>query len=141
MSHACTDCGLVHELPGQLPLDYDAGPAAAAPVIEAPPGPNENDVAIAKIEADARVKTEQLYAESRDQDLAAELERVRGELAGLRAGMELGSAAADAAPPAGPPIVVEPPAPAAEPAPMPPPPAEEPPAPKKEKKSTNYFGF
>jgi hypothetical protein len=135
--HSCTDCGLVH---GQAD---DAAAVEAAPVVEAPPGPNENDVAIAAIEADAQVAQAKLYADQGDEELRLENERLRGELAGMRQGLDAAAElpAAAAEPPAGAPVVVQPPA---EPAPVVPgpPPAEETPAPLKEKpKSKNFFGF
>lgn len=137
MTHSCGDCGMVHQLPGQLALD-DA--AAAPAVVEASPGPNENDVAIAEIEAQAEVATAKIYAATGDEDLRMENERLRGEIAGMRQGLEAAAdAAAVEAPPAGAPIVVAPdPAPA--PAAVEAPPAVEEHRPA-EKKSTNYFGF
>jgi hypothetical protein len=68
-------------------LGYEHEDAVAEPeavVIEADPGPNENDVKIAEIEAEARVETERIYAEEHDQDLAGEVERLRGEVDGMR---------------------------------------------------------
>lgn len=48
------------------------------------PGPNENDVRIAEIEAAASIKREQLYNQGRDAELILEVERQRGELDGMR---------------------------------------------------------
>ena len=144
MSHTCEGCGLVHEMPGQLALD-DAAVEASPAVVEAPPGPNDNDVAIEQIRADAEVAQAKIYAQAADVDLAAEVERLRGELAGMREGAELAAEAAAAAdaPAAGPPVVVEtPPAPApAPPAIEAPPAAEESKPPREPKSSKNYFGF
>lgn len=134
--HTCADCGLTHGLD-----DAAAAAVEAAPVVEAAPGPNENDVAIAEITAQAEVEQAKIYASTGDQELQLENERLRGELAGMRQGLEAAADAGPAAgPPAGAPVVVE--APAADPGPAVPlpPPAEESPRPK-EKSKTNYFGF
>jgi hypothetical protein len=48
-------------------------------------GTNENDVAIAEINAAAEIKREKIYAEQRDMELVAEVERQAGEIAGMRA--------------------------------------------------------
>src|SRR6266481_4125995 len=69
--HNCDNC--THE------------PEPEAVVIEAPPaGTNENDVAIAEVEARASVKREELYTEQRALELVAENERLRGELDGMQ---------------------------------------------------------
>lgn len=68
--------------------DHEAG-AADAPsepeVILTTPPTSENDVAIAAIEADARVASDKAYAANRDAELEAENARLRGELEGMRA--------------------------------------------------------
>lgn len=55
-------------------------------VIEVPvdTGTNENDVAIAEIEAAASVQREKIYKQQRDLELVAEVERQAGEIAGMR---------------------------------------------------------
>lgn len=83
MIHNCDTCGLAHE---------GAAIAAAEPETEAAVvvednGPNEHDVEIAKIEAEAQVKSDKIYAESRDNELVAENERLRGELEGVKAAL------------------------------------------------------
>lgn len=57
-------------------------PEAAPVVVE--PGPNENDVKIAEIEAEARIETERIWTEQQELALAAENESLRGELRGIR---------------------------------------------------------
>lgn len=135
--HTCEGCGLVHGA-----SDDAAAVVEPAPVVEAAPGPNENDVAIAEIEAQANVATAKIYAGGADQELQLENERLRGQLAGMQQGLE---AAADVAPVADPaagaPIVVEAPPAADPPAEPGPPPVEEQPRVPKEKSSKNYFGF
>ncbi len=108
--HACPDCGVEHTGPVE--------PAAAAPVVvEADPGPNENDVKIAEVEAAARVELAELDAAARNVELEAELARVRGELAGVRETL----ATLQAPPPEPEPVVIPAPAPP-EPEPVTPPP-------------------
>lgn len=121
--HNCPECGLGHEAPL-------AEPAAAPLVVEADPGPNENDVKIAEVEAAAAVELAELDAAARNVELEAELERVRGELAGVKETL----ATLTAPPPAPDPVPVVVPAPAPDPepvAPPPPGPAGPPPAEKK----------
>lgn len=47
-------------------------------------GTNENDVAIAEIEAAASIQREKIYSRERDAELAAEVERQAGEIRGMR---------------------------------------------------------
>ena len=88
------------------------------------PGPNENDVKIAEIEAAARIETERLYTEQRGLDLENEVNRLRGELDGMKTVLET---IAPPEPEPGPePVVV----PVPEPEPEPEPVGAPPPAPK-----------
>jgi hypothetical protein len=48
------------------------------------PGPNENDVKIAEINAEADIKRGEQYTEQAALELAAENERLRGENAGMK---------------------------------------------------------
>jgi hypothetical protein len=103
--HDCPECGLGHD-----------GAQAAEPepvMIEADPGPNENDVKIAEIEAEARVETERIWTEQQELALAAENESLRGELRGIRETLDR------VAPPEPEPIVLPEPVPAPAPAPEP----------------------
>jgi hypothetical protein len=72
-------------------MGYDHAEVIAEPepepvVVEA--GPNENDVAIAEIEAAASVEREKIYTEQRGLELEGEVERLRGELHGMRTVLE-----------------------------------------------------
>lgn len=73
--HDCPECGLAHDAaevePAIVPVPVD-------------PGPNENDVKIAEIEAAASIEREKIWTEQRALDLEGEVERQRGEIAGMR---------------------------------------------------------
>jgi hypothetical protein len=67
-------------------LGFDHPEPAEPAVIPVPvdPGPNENDVRIAEIEAAASIEREQIYTQQQALELAAENERLRGELSGMK---------------------------------------------------------
>jgi hypothetical protein len=71
------DLGFDHE---------DLAPEPEPVIIE--PGTSENDVKIAEVEAEARVETERIYAGERDVELLAEVERLRGQVAGMQTVLE-----------------------------------------------------
>lgn len=126
MTHPCPDCGLEHEAAVTVP----------EPAVVVDPGPNEHDVEIAAIEAEARVATEKIYAQERDQELQAEVERLRGEVTGMRDILDrLSPPEPDPEP-----VVVPVPAPAAAPEPEPAGPLPESKPPKAERKSRGYWG-
>lgn len=110
--HSCPDCGLAHDEP--------IIEAPAEQIITEPPT-SDNDVKIAKIEAEASVEREKIWTEQRGLDLEHEVGELRGELRGMREVLDR------VAPEPGPepepvPVVVEPPAPGPEPeVPLPPP--------------------
>lgn len=84
-------------------------PAEPEPVV-VNPGPNENDVRIAEIEAAARIETEKMFTEQRGLELTAEVESLRGELRGMRAVLDRVAPPEPeppAEPPAPAPVVVE----------------------------------
>jgi len=117
-----------------LGYSHEDAPDPAPVIIDA--GTTDNDVRIAEVEAEARVETERIYAGERDVELVAEVERLKGELAGMRTVLET-LAPADPAPA---------PAPAPAPIPVPvPEPVTAPPelAPKQEgkKKSSMWDGY
>lgn len=77
-------------------------------------GTNENDVAIAELQAEASIQREKIYSKERDAELVLEVERQAGEIAGMREILDriappaVGPAdPADVAPA---PVIVEPPA-------------------------------
>lgn len=77
--HSCPECG----------LDHEGAVAEPEPVVvEAAPGPNENDVKIAEIEAAAEVETARIAADAVEDDLRAEVEQLRGEVRGMREVMD-----------------------------------------------------
>lgn len=93
--------------------DETAEPAAAAePPVIVDPGPNENDVKIAEIEAAAGIEREKIWTEQQELALAAENESLRGELRGIRETLDRLVAPepepGPAEPPAPAPVVVEP---------------------------------
>lgn len=89
-------------------LGYDHGELVAepepAPVV-VDPGPNENDVEIARIEAAASIKREEIWTEQQLLALEADREELRGELRGMREVLDR------LAPPAPDPASAPPPAP------------------------------
>lgn len=99
----------------------------AAPVLDTEPapvvvdqGPNEHDVEIAEIEADARVEVEKLWTDQRGAELEAEVQGLRGELRGMREVLDrLQPPEPDPAPD---PVVIPMPDPAPAPDAAPPPP-------------------
>ena len=111
---AVCDMGHEHSEPASEP----------APVaVEADPGPNENDVRIAEIDAAASIEREKLYTEQRGMELEADVQSLRGELRGMREVLDR------LAPPEPEPIVPEPvmmpvPDPEPEPGPAAPPETE-----------------
>ena len=54
------------------------------PVVVADSGPNENDVKIAEIEAEASVEREKIWTEAQQNELNAQNEALRGEIRGMR---------------------------------------------------------
>lgn len=129
--HNCPECGLGHEsAAAELPA------AEPAPVV-VEPGPNENDVKIAEVNAAADVELATISAESRNADLEEENARLRGELAGMKETL------ATLAPPEPPPAPEPAPVPAPAPAPVldvePPPPAPPAPEASKSKKQSGWW--
>ena len=61
-----------------------ADPEPEAIVVPVDEGTNENDVAIAEIEAAASIQREKIYTKERDAELVLEVERQAGEIAGMR---------------------------------------------------------
>lgn len=53
-------------------------------IMEADPGPNEHDVEIAAIEAEASIEREKIWTEQAGLELQGEVAQLRGELAGMR---------------------------------------------------------
>jgi hypothetical protein len=108
----------------------DVVPEPEPVIVPVDPGPNENDVKIAEIEAGARIETERIWTEQQELALAAENESLRGELRGIRETLDrLTPSEPDPAP--APEIIPVPePGPVPEPVPAPPE-AESKPAPKK----------
>lgn len=72
---ATCDMGYDHEETAVIP---DAEPVVVNP------GPNENDVKIAEIDAAASIERERIWTEQQELALAAENESLRGELRGIR---------------------------------------------------------
>lgn len=124
--HECPTCGLSHG-------DNDAALSEPAPVIEADPGPNENDVKIAEIEAAARIETEKIWTEQQEIALQAQNDELRGELKGIRETLD--RLAPPEPEPAPEPVVMPVPEPEPEPAAAPPPE----PAPKSEPERRKGF--
>lgn len=124
--HDCPTCGMAHDEPvTEVPEPV---------VVES--GPNENDVKIAEVEAAASVERERIYAEQRDTELAAEVERLRGEVNGMREVLDrLSPAEPDPAPE---PVIVDMPAPEPEAEDVPAP--AETSAPATPKKRGGYWG-
>ena len=111
--HDCPECGIAHE-----------GPAGAAPapvIVEAYPGPNDNDVKIAEIEAAAGIEREKIWTEQRALDMEGEMERLRGELAGMREILDRIAPPEPDPEPVPVPVPVPGPEPVPEPVPAPPP--------------------
>jgi hypothetical protein len=100
------------------------------------PGPNENDVKIAEIEAGASIEREKIYTEQRGLELEGEVQRLRGEIEGMRTVLE--TIARPEPEPEPEPVVI--PVPDAGPPPDgPPPPPDNPPA-SGSKKKDGYWG-
>lgn len=131
MSHACPQCGLEHE--GSLI------PAPEPEPVVVDQGPNENDVKIAEIEAEASIEREKIWTEQRGLDLESEVQELRGELRGMREVLDR-VAPPEPEPPAAPVVVAPPAAPEPEPAPVPAPPADEPKT-KAAARKTGIFGL
>lgn len=72
-------CDLGYDHPEPV-IEADDDPA---PVV-VNPGPNENDVAIAQIEAAASIEREKIWTEQQALALEADREELRGELRGMR---------------------------------------------------------
>jgi hypothetical protein len=129
--HTCAECGLEHE-----GAAIEVAEPQAEVVVES--GPNENDVKIAEVEAAAQVETAKIHAAEGDEEMRAELERLRGEMSGMREILDR------LAPPEPEPeatvVVADPPAPEPEPEPVADelPPAEPKPA-KPKKQSFSWF--
>jgi hypothetical protein len=122
---ATCDMGYDHEETAVIP---DAEPVVVDP------GPNENDVRIAEIQAAAQIESEKIWTEQQELALAAENESLRGELRGIRETLATLMPAEPEPEPE--PVVI--PVPAAGPAedvPGPPPTS----APKQEKKSSGWW--
>ena len=109
-------CDLGYEHEGEpVPAEPEAEPV----VVE--PGPNENDVKIAEIEAAAGIEREKIWTEQRGLELESEVGELRGELRGMREALDrLAPPEPEAAPE---PVVL----PVPEPAPAPEPEAAAPP--------------
>jgi hypothetical protein len=117
--HSCPDCGFDHEV---------SVPDPAPVIVES--GPNENDVAIAEIQAAQSIETAKIYASEADPELREEVARLRGELSGIRDTLETLAGPPPAPDPV--PVVVDP-APPADPGPVVPLPPAEPVVPKAKK--------
>jgi hypothetical protein len=68
-------------------MGYDHDEPVAEPepvVVPVDPGPNENDVKIAEIEAAASIKREEIWTEQQALSLEANTEELRGEIRGMR---------------------------------------------------------
>jgi len=126
---ATCDMGFEHD-------EIVPGPEPGPEPVVVDRGPNENDVKIAEIEAAARVETERLYTEQRGLELEGEVQRLRGELDGMRTVLET------LAPPEPEPepIPVPVPEPEPEPAPEPAPAPGPAPEPKTAPKPKGFFG-
>lgn len=72
---ATCDMGYDHEETAIIP---DAEPVVVNP------GPNENEVKIAEIEAEASIEREKIWTEAQQNELAQQNEALRGELRGIR---------------------------------------------------------
>lgn len=72
---ATCDLGYEHE---------DTAPVPEPVAVPVDTGPNENDVKIAEIEAEASIEREKLWNDQRGLELVAEVERQRGEISGMR---------------------------------------------------------
>jgi hypothetical protein len=72
---ATCDMGFDHEEAAVIP---DPEPVVVDP------GPNENDVKIAEIEAEASIERERIWTEQQENELAQQNEALRGELRGIR---------------------------------------------------------
>jgi len=119
-----------------LGYSHEDDPPAPVIIEQPPPVTSDNDVRIAEVEAEARVESDRIYAGARDVELVAEVERLRGKLAGMETVLAT-LAPADPAPA---------PAPAPAPIPVPvPEPVTAPPeiTPKQEgkKKSSMWDGY
>jgi hypothetical protein len=97
-------------------MGYEHDETVAEPVpapVVVDPGPNENDVRIAEIEASARIETEKIWTEQQALALEAANEELRGELRGMREVLDRlvppAPDPADTPPPA--PVVIAPDAP------------------------------
>lgn len=90
----------------------EAVPAADPAPVVVDPGPNENDVKIAEIEAAAGIEREKMWTDQEGMRLAAQVDSLRGELKGMREVLD--RVAPPAEPPAEPPtvpvVIPEPPA-------------------------------
>jgi|SRR5450755_569520 hypothetical protein len=126
---ATCDLGFSHE-------DEDLAPEPEPVIIE--PGTSDNDVKIAEVEAAARIETERIYAGERDVELVAEVERLRGQVAGMQTVLET------LAPPDPELLPAPDPAPAPIPVPVPesvPAPPETEPKPEGKKKGGMWDGY
>lgn len=122
---ATCDLGYEHE---------DAVPEPAPEPVVVESGPNENDVKIAEIEAEASIEREKIWTEQQEAALAAENESLRGELRGIRETLAM------LVPPEPEPEPEPVPVPIPEPEPMPEPTPAPPPVEKSEKKkSSGWF--
>jgi hypothetical protein len=111
-------------------------PVMADPVIiAADPGPNDNDVRIAEIEAAASIEREQIWTEQESLRLDSEVQELRGELRGIRETLDR------LAPPEPEAQPVPVPVPVAEPAPAEPAAAPPETEPKAERKASAKKGF
>jgi hypothetical protein len=74
---ATCDMGFDHQEPA-------APEPEAEPVVLVDPGPNENDVEIARIEAEASVAREELWTQQEGLRLESQVDELRGEIRGMR---------------------------------------------------------
>jgi hypothetical protein len=128
---AICDMGYEHE---------DPAPTDRPEPIIIEPGPNENDVKIAEIQAERDIATQKLWTEQRATELEGEVQRLRGELEGMREVLDRlalpePAEPAESAEPE--PVMIPVPAPAAPPEEeVPPPPEDKKP---KARKSTGWW--
>jgi hypothetical protein len=117
-------------------FEHEAAHEPEPVVVETDPGPNENDVKIAEIEAAAGIEREKLWTEQEKARMDGELEELRGELRGMR---EVLDRIAPEPEPEPEPVIIPAPEPAAEPEPEVTAPPEEKPAPKAAEKKRGFF--
>ncbi|HEY1622130.1 MAG TPA: hypothetical protein VGG25_31220 [Streptosporangiaceae bacterium] len=105
-------CSLGHEHPDESPAEIIPVPVEQ--------GPNENDVKIAEIEAEASIKREEMYTAQEALRLESRVDELQGKVDGMREVLETVAPSEPPAPPAVIPAPVPLPELAADPTPPPP---------------------